>query len=178
MGSELDPREMAAAPLSTVATPFVEKAPKADKLKADKGERKNLLSAVFGQIAFKLPNKAEAFKNDDGTTTKRLAHALIQLAACPSFTLRASVYERTTSNADGSQDVETYLAMPSSGKGFPKPVFECDDAATQQAYDEWRLQGAQAYEAWAAKLRKSDVPVVQGSARLVKRLPAPVAPAK
>lgn len=110
------------------------------------------LSKLFCLQGFKLPNKSDAFKNDDGTSTRRLAYALVKLAESEMH-FSASIYEVTQKNGD----TEVYCGMPSSGKGFPRPVFVTDDAATQQQYDAWRVEVATSYLVWEAELAKSGI---------------------
>ena len=103
---------------------------------------------------FKLPGgTVNPFTNEDGSTTKRLAYALMQVRGSE-FHFSASVYETTVGQNPG-----VYCAMPSSGKGFPRPVFVTDDPATQNAYDGWKETIIDAYFAWEAKLQSGDRPV-------------------
>jgi hypothetical protein len=126
----------------------------------------NPLTEQFKLTSFQLPNKSASFKNDDGTITERLAYAHLKLI--PSgMPFRASVY--LAKRIDGTEEV--YLAMPSSGKGFPQPVFNPDTPALQSHYDSWRYDMALAYEKWAATL--TTAPIASTAARLVRKASAP-----
>lgn len=144
---------------------------------ADKGDKRkaNPLHQQFKLESFQLPNKASQFKNDDGTITERLAYAHLRLL--PSgMPFTASVYLAKKLNGDE----ELYLAMPSTGKGFPRPVFVPDTPTLQAHYDTWRFELAQRYEAWEAELKakaakEGTAAIASSSARLVRKTAAPVA---
>ena len=87
----------------------------AGKPRADKPKAPLSLDRVFCLLGFKLPAKSDAFKNDDGTVTQRLAYALVKLADTE-IHFSASIYEVTLK----SGEKEVYCGMPSSGKGFPR----------------------------------------------------------
>jgi hypothetical protein len=144
----------------------------ASKPKADTGGKPKggVLSKVFCLQGFKLPSKSDTYKNDDGTSTRRLAYALVKLADTEMH-FNASVYEVT----EKTGETEVYCGMPSSGKRFPRPVFVTDDASTQQQYDAWRVEVATSYLAWEAALAKSgSAPVAtvgQQTIRIVRKAP-------
>jgi len=117
-----------------------------------KAEKRELIPFVC--LGFKLPNgKVNPFKNEDGSITKRLAYALMQIKGSE-IHFNASIYE-----TEGGQNPGIYCAMPSSGKGFPRPVFVTDHPATQNAYETWRDSIVDSYFAWEAKLSDGDRPV-------------------
>ena len=120
-----------------------------EKPKASSG-----LTSLFRVVGFKLPNKAEAFKNDDGTTTQRIAHAIVKLGGTQMH-FTASIYKAT----DKAGEVTVYCGMPSSGKSFPRPVFLTDDPETQSAYDAWRVGVVtEHFVPWFKGLAKTDTP--------------------
>lgn len=164
MGTELDVRQMAAAPLRGER-----KATDTNKPKnmTDTNKPKNILYRIFGSVTFKLPSKSESFKNDDGSSTRRLAHVLIGLVGTE-MSIRASVYERIGQD-DKGPFTETYLAMPASGKGFPQPVFVTEDAETLEQYNQWRVSVVtDLYKPWAGAHQKAGH-VTSTSARVIER---------
>ncbi len=115
----------------------------ADKPNKPKTVAQRLASAIR-LLGFKLPNKSESFENEDGTKTRRVAWALFRIGDTD-LSFDASVYEVTPK---GGGKPEFYCGMPSTGKGFPRPVFKTDDPATQAAYDAFRVDVVTEYGKW------------------------------
>ena len=139
----------------------------------DKREKGNPFTRIFSAWIFKLPNKRMVFTNDDKSETEKLAYVTFKLALPDGLhqTMRASIYESRKLNGD----CELYLAMPTSGKGFPQPIFTAEDPQTQAVYDAFRLQVAQDYERWEADLKKEGKTtgaVAAQSSHIVRHRPA------
>lgn len=135
----------------------------------DKGKQNPFLR-IFTAWSFKLPTKRSVFTNDDKSETEKLAYVTFKVGGMESFTMRASIYESRKLNGD----CELYLAMPTSGKGFPQPIFSAEDSQTQVHYDAFKLHIAQAYETWEAALKaegKATGAVAGGASRIVRHRP-------
>lgn len=139
--------------------------------KASKKKPDNPVAKLFTLGGFRLPNKRTVFVNDDKTETVKLAYVDLTLNGL--FKITGSIYSAMRSDAAGRFE-EIYLSMPSSGKGFPRPVFEALDPDTQAHYDGWRTDIAEQYIKWAASLAKSakkgERPA-QSTGRITRRLP-------
>lgn len=129
----------------------------------------NPISKLFCFDSFTLPNKTAPFPaNDDGTVTTRKAYA--HFKTCDGLlSFRASVYETAK---PGSDEYALSLAMPSSGKGFPQPVFSANGPDAQNHYDAWREMVILSYEKWAESLNPQSVQSSAG--RIVRKRPIPV----
>jgi hypothetical protein len=124
-------------------------------------KKQNPLLSLFTGVSFKLPAKpGTPFKNDDGSESTRMAYALITMGRS-GLQIRANIYQRIIQpkQAGGKATRETYLAMPSAGKGFPQPVFTVigEEPATQALYDAWRYDVAMQYKAWKTGLEQQRV---------------------
>lgn len=150
----------------------------AEAAKSDrKQEKVNPFLRIFTAWAFKLPTKRSVFTNDDKSETEKLAYVTFKVGGLEGFTMRASIYESRKVNGD----CELYLAMPTSGKGFPQPIFSAEDSQTQAQYDAFKLHIAQAYEAWEASLKaegKATGAVAAQASRIVRhrKVEAPATP--
>ena len=135
-----------------------------------------VIASVFTVLGFKLPNKTTVFKNDDGTETTKLAIVNLKLTQI-GISFKAAIYSAIKADAAGRYE-EIYMSLPSSGKGFPRPVFEADDPDTQTALDTWRQETVEAYVKWANSLKTVAGATVaaQSTGRIVRRLPAIVQP--
>lgn len=104
--------------------------------------------------AFKMNGKVKDYPNEDGSVTRKLATATVTLGES-AITFGVSIYQTVrTVVIDGANKVrrETYCSLPSTGKGFPRPVFETDDPRTERAITDWRVSTAAAYREWATKI--------------------------
>lgn len=127
----VEAKQMANAPLPEVQTNALPRVP-------------------FQLLGFSADAKRTLNKNDDGSTSRRMARAKIGLAGTP-IHFSASIYirEQIEKTASGTQlQRRTYCSMPSTGKNFPRPVFETDDTRMADAITAFRREVVDAYRKW------------------------------
>lgn len=121
----------------------------AEAAKREDKQKQNPFLRIFTAWTFKLPTRKSVYPNDDKSETEKLAEVRFKVCGLDSFTMRASIYESRKVNGD----CELYLAMPTSGKGFPQPIFAAEDSQTQAHYDAFKLHIAQEFEKWEATMK-------------------------
>lgn len=113
----------------------------------------------FQVVTFELPDKGkESFPpNEQGQVISRVARAIVRIAGSEiCFTAWISeVTQATTGEYLGHR-----ASLPSSGKGFPRPVFVGNDSATKQALSDWKDSLVDQYFAWDDKNKADGIETV------------------
>lgn len=148
--SELDELDIPDTSMGVALKDAARKAVKERKVK-QAATVENTLDSFFGTPVFKPVGKLKEYPNEDGSVTVRLADALIPIGNS-GIVFRTRIYRQSrivaTGTNQGKREVETYCALPSTGKGFPQPVFHTDDPNVQSQLDAWRYGIAQQFKAW------------------------------
>ena len=134
--------------------------------KSDKGKGKRMsLAALFRLVTFKLPPKASENKNDDGTTSKALGQALIQLGDTEiHFVARISEQQDKDGNETGLS-----ISMPSARRyRFSPEAFTTDDNATAAEYQAWKDDIVTRFVKWEADLKGKGISAAAATGRITR----------
>lgn len=137
-------RNMASAPLPA-SSPVFETA--AQPIKAEN-------HTPFEVSSFKPYPKPTEYTNDDGSKSKRIGTAVLRITGTP-IMFNASISLRTSivKGAAGNQEQKTVVcSLPTTGKGFPRPVFETDDPTMTAALIHFRNDVARDFLSWRKNL--------------------------
>lgn len=110
----------------------------------------------FIATGFKINGKPKDYPNEDGGVVRKIGMATVAIANS-GITFVCGIYTETkrVKDAEGTKlQRRTYMSLPSTGKGFPRQVFETDDPHTANGMIEFRNRTAREYHAWAKDLNK------------------------
>lgn len=125
-----------------------------DQMLTEQAESIAPVALPFTITGWKLNGKAQDFPSTDdpSVVSRKVALATVAIAGT-ALTFTAAIYRVThgkIKNDKGQTKVVTRMTLPSTGKGFPVPVFNTDDPRTERALAEFRAAGVASYKAWIA----------------------------
>lgn len=165
-------REMAAAPLSPTLPSSAFGIPEAPAAQAGADIKTALETAIIAEmlteqsktiaplampftlVGFKLNGKAKDYVNDDKSTTRKVAFAILTVGP---FRFDASITVTSTAVTDGEHKGKTRrefaCKFPNKGKneGY-KPLFETDNPIAERELAMLRVDITREYRKWAATL--------------------------